>query len=120
MAAPITPVPDDCSGHIITIFGYQAAIAAADTFTIPDGLPTININKAHPVLSIGLIAIEADADVSDSKAGFTPAKEMIRAAAATGAGEWSVATNLTVNLYNDADKNAYYFLTYHAAGSKLT
>jgi len=120
MAAPITAVPDDCSGHIITIFAFQAAIAAADTFTIPDGLPKIDLTEAHPVLSAAIIQIQADADLETSLAGFHPALEMGRTVAAGATGEWSVASDLTVNLYNDADKDAYYFLTYKAAGSKKT
>jgi len=120
MAAPITAVPDDMTGHIITIAAYQAAIGAADTFTIPDGLPHIDLNKAHPLVSMAIIQLEADGDCKTSLAGFHPAVEMARAAAATGTGEHAVGTSTTVLLYNDANKNAYYFLTYHAAGSKLT
>lgn len=120
MAAPITPVPDDCSGHILTIFAAQSVVAQDDTFTIPDGLPKINLTKAHPVLNIAILLFDADADWEDSQADFIPAKEMVRAAATTGAGEWGVETALKVGLWNTTTKDAYYFLTYHAAGSKLT
>ncbi len=120
MVAPSTPVPDDCSGHIVTIFAFQTALGADDTFTIPAGLPYINLSIAHPVIGAAILNLEADADWKTSVGGFVAAKEMIRAAATTATGEFGIDSQSAVALYNDANKDSYYFLTYHAGGSKIT
>lgn len=119
MVAPITNNPDDCSGHIISLAIAHTSTGTANSITIPDGLPMIDLKHAHPVLSAAYIATEADLDISDSSAGYTPANEMARATAPDSAGEWEVNSSSIVKLLT-ADKNGFAMLTYYAAGSKNT
>lgn len=118
MAAPMTVIPDDCRGHIISVvIGYTSA-AAANTITITAGLPYLDLTKAHPLICAAAILDEANTDASDSSAMY-PSKEMKRGTAADSANEYGIASASTVSLYT-TDKNGYAFLTYWAGGSKCT
>ena len=119
MVAPITNNPDDCSGHIITLAINHTSTATTNTIAIPAGLPQIDLSTSHPVLGAAYIATEADADVSDSTAGYVPATEMARGTDPDSAGEWMVNDVDEVKL-ETIDKNGIALLTYLCSGSKNT
>lgn len=115
--ANITPKPEDCDGHIVTCFiEHTSAGATAETITIPSGCPYLDLDKAHPIMS-GIFS-SSETDITDSFA-ITPAHECARAATPdTADGDFSIQTKSTVKVYESADKNGIYGLTYWGKGIK--
>lgn len=107
---------DEVAGHCITIAISYTSGAAANTLTIPAGMPVFDLKHAHPLIAGVALLNEAAADQSNSSL-MNCANEMKRGTAADSAGEMSIMTASTVSLYT-TDKDGIALISYRAGGTK--
>lgn len=117
MSSPVTPQIPDYQGKIVTVFVDHTSTGTVNTVSLSTYHPLIDLDKAHPVISMAYIANEAASDVSDSVV-YTPANEMARGTAPDSAGEWAVYSASSVKIYSP-DKNGCLMITYYAKGGKV-
>lgn len=107
---------DELAGHCICIAISYTSGAAANTLTIPAGMPVLDLRHAHPLISACALLNEANTDASETSAMYA-SKEMKRAVAADSANEMSIMTASTVSLYT-TDKDGIALVSYLAGGAK--
>lgn len=119
-ATPITVYDrEECAGHIVTIFQNVNSTAggAAETVTLNAGYPSIDLTKAHPILSVVWLETETD-DGSATTAESSPDDEIARGTAPTVAGDFDIEGYMSFKVLITGDKNGVVMVTYWAAGSK--
>lgn len=107
---------DGIRGHYLTIAISYTSLGAANTLTIPTGLPSIDIQHAHPLVGGLSLLNEANTDQSES-ACQNCANEMKRGTAADSATEMSIMTALTASFYT-TDKDGIQLMSYRAGGAQ--
>lgn len=118
MSSPITPQREACEEDAITVaVAVTSTGATVETATLDAGLPAINLDVAHPVLSMWHLVTETD-QTADS-AYFDPANECARAATPDSANEWAIATATTIAFYSGVDKDGILFITYIPKGVRV-
>ncbi len=119
-ATPITVYDrEECAGHIVTVWQELASTGATtvETITLNAGYPSIDLSKAHPVISILNYHMEGD-DCSAIEAESNMDDEIARGTAPTAAGDFTITGYMSVDIYFATDVNGMIMMTYWAAGSK--
>jgi len=119
-ATPITVYDrEECAGHIVTIWQVATSTGAtkAETITLNAGYPSIDLSKAHPIISILWYNMEGD-DCSATEAESNADDEVARGTAPTASGDFDIEGYMSFKLYLTGDVNGIVMVTYWAAGTK--
>ena len=120
MAATAITVYDreECAGHIVTAFlaVNSGGGLTADTCTLDAGLPSIDLSKAHPILSVLWVDISTN-DMSANDPEGNVDDEVARGTDPTAAGDFDITGYMSFKLFQTNIVNATVIVTYWAAGT---
>ena len=121
MTTPITVYDrEECAGHIITVFQKFSTTGAtkAETVTLNAGYPSLDLSKAHPIISIMYLSIANDTVFTDTSEGTDMTNEVKRGTAPDGQYEFDIEGYNSFKYYTIGNADGLMMITYWAAGVK--
>jgi len=88
----------------------------ADTITLDNDYPPIDLTIQSPILGIFMIADETGVAIDDPEI-FLPTGQVDRGDAADSAGEFAITGARTISVYHEGDQNGKGMVTYVPKGS---
>lgn len=118
--SPITPQTYDWRGKTVTIFIDFTSTGAtkAETVTITDAYPILDLNMAHPIISMKYFSTEGSTVIHQSETAYNLENEMARGTAPDSAGEFDIEGAASLKIYTTYDHNGTLCISYFAAGNQ--